>query len=97
MSLDPSLTSSYADPNLLSAFEAMWTSPPVTIPLRGLRLQRLFPRPAKRPDKRAEATYLAAWYQTEQQGLRRPRNPSAVGSQRVTNAAQVVPFQSVGT
>lgn len=63
-----SLTTPYADPDLLSAFEAMWTSPPVTIPLRGLRLQRLFRRPAKRPDKRAEATYLAAWYQIEQQG-----------------------------
>jgi hypothetical protein len=37
----------------------------------------LFQRPAKRPDKRAEATYLAAWYQIEQQGLRRPRNPNA--------------------
>ena len=62
-----SLTTPYADPNLLSAFEAMWTSPPVTIPLGGLRLQRLFQRPARRPDKRAEAAYLAAWYQIEQQ------------------------------
>jgi len=62
-----SLTTPYADPNLLSAFEAMWTSPPVTIPLGGLRLQRLFQRPARRPDKRSEATYLAAWYQIEQQ------------------------------
>jgi hypothetical protein len=73
-----SLTTSYADPDLLSAFEAMWTSPPVTIPLRGLRLQRLFRRPAKRPDKRAEATYLAAWYQIDEQGLQRPRNPKTV-------------------
>jgi hypothetical protein len=86
-----SLTTPYADPNLLSAFDAMWTSPPVTIPLRGLRLQRLFQRPAKRPDKRAKATYLAAWHQIEQQGLRQPRSP------RVTNAAQVVRLQSVGT
>src|SRR6516165_5269412 len=62
-----SLTTPYADPNLLSAFEAMWTSPPVTIPLRGLKLKRLYQPPAKRPDKRAEAAYLAAWYQIEQQ------------------------------
>jgi hypothetical protein len=63
-----SLTTPYADPDLLSAFEAMWASPPVAIPLRGLGLQRLLRRPAKRPDKQAEATYLAAWYQIEQQG-----------------------------
>jgi hypothetical protein len=69
-----SLTTSYADPNLLSAFEAMWTSPPVTIPLRGLRLQRLFRRPAKRPNERAKAAYFAAWYQIEQQGLRSDRS-----------------------
>jgi hypothetical protein len=60
-----SLTTPYADPNnLLSAFEATWTSP-ITVPLRWLPLQRLFQRPAKRPDKRAEAAYLAALYQTE--------------------------------
>jgi hypothetical protein len=64
-----SLTTPYADPDLLSAFEAMWTSPPIAIPLKGLMLQRLFPRPAKRPDKRAEAHYLAAWHQIEQQDL----------------------------
>jgi hypothetical protein len=96
-----SLTTSYADPNLLSAFEAMWTSPPVTIPLRGLRLQRLFRRPAKRPDKRAEAAYLAAWYQIEQEGLRQPPKAGAQGTARLRRreryAAQVARFQSVGT
>ena len=46
----------------------MWTSPPVAIPLRDLKLKRLYLPPAKRPDKRAEAIYLAAWYQIEQQG-----------------------------
>jgi hypothetical protein len=60
-----SLTTPYADPDLLSAFEAMWTSPPIAIPLRGLGLRRLFERPTKRPDKRAKATYLAAWYGQE--------------------------------
>jgi hypothetical protein len=62
-----SLTTPYADPDLLSAFEAMWSCPPIAIPFRGLRLMRLFQRPAKRPDKRAEAAYFAAWYQIEQQ------------------------------
>ena len=96
-----SLTTSYADPELLSAFEALWSAPPIPIPFRGLRLKRLFQHPAKRPDKRAEATYLAAWYQIEQQGLRRPRNPNAVAQvtarlrrrERLTeSAAQVVDF-----
>jgi hypothetical protein len=73
-----SLTTPYADPDLLSAFEALWFAPPISIPFRGLRLRRLYLPPAKRPDKRAEAAYLAAWYQIEQQGLRRPRNPKAV-------------------
>jgi hypothetical protein len=73
-----SLTTPYADPNLLSAFEAMWSAPPIAIPFRGLRLKRLYLPPAKRPDKRAEAAYLAAWYQIEQQDLRRPHNPNAV-------------------
>jgi hypothetical protein len=63
-----SLTTPYADPNLLSAFEAVWTAPPIAIPFRSLSLRRLFERPAKRPDKRAEAAYLAAWYQIEQEG-----------------------------
>ena len=48
------------------------------IPLKDLKQKRLYLPPAKRPDKRAEAIYLAAWYQIEQQGLRRPRNPNAV-------------------
>jgi hypothetical protein len=65
-----SLTTSYADPDLLSAFEAMWTCPPIAIPFRPLKLRRLFQRRAKRPGKRAEAHYLAAWYQIEQQDLR---------------------------
>ena len=65
-----SLTTSYVDPELLSAFEALWTSPPVPIPIRPLRLRRLFERPAKRPGKRAEAHYLAAWYRDEEQDLR---------------------------
>jgi len=73
-----SLTTLYADPNLLSAFGAMWSAPPIAIPFRGLGLMRLYQPPAKRPDKRAEAAYLAAWYQIEQQGLRRPRNPKSV-------------------
>jgi len=96
-----SLTTPYANPDLHTAFDAMWTSPPFTIPLRGLRLQRLFQRPAKRPDKRAEATYLAAWYQTEQQGSR--SDPDAAVQvrarlrQRVRNATQVVRSQSVTT
>jgi hypothetical protein len=98
-----SLTTPYADPNLLSAFEALWSAPPVPIPYRGLRLRRLFQRPAKRPDERAKVAYLAAWYQIGQQGLRRPRNPNAVAQvtarlrRRERNAAQVVRFQSVGT
>jgi hypothetical protein len=71
-----SLTTPYADPNLLSAFEGMWCGPPMPIPLKGLKLKRLYLPPAKRPNKRAEAAYLAAWYQIEQQGLR--RNPNAV-------------------
>jgi hypothetical protein len=58
-----------ANPDLLSAFEALWSAPPIAIPIRGLRLRRLFQRPAKRPGKRAEAHYLAAWYQTEQSDL----------------------------
>lgn len=65
-----SLTTSYADPELLSAFEALWTSPPIAIPFRGLRLKRLFQHPAKRPDDRAKAAYFAALYQVEQQDLR---------------------------
>ena len=73
-----SLTTPYADPNLLSAFEAMWSAPPIAMPFKNLKLKRLYLAPAKRPDKRAEAAYLAAWYQIEQQGLRRPRNPNAV-------------------
>jgi hypothetical protein len=48
------------------------------IPLKGRKQKRLYLPPAKRPDKRAEATYLAAWYQIEQQGLRRLHNPNAV-------------------
>jgi len=60
-----SLTTSYADPNLQSAFEALWSTPPVAIPFRGLRLQRLFQRPAKRPDALVRAAYLAAWYGQE--------------------------------
>jgi hypothetical protein len=64
-----SLTTLYADPDLLSAFEAMWAAPPVAIPFKDLKLKRLYQPPAKRrPDKRAEATYLAAWYQIEQEG-----------------------------
>ena len=62
-----SLTTPYADPNLLSAFEAMWSAPPIAIPFKYLKLKRLYQPPAKRPDKRAEAAYLAAWYQIEQQ------------------------------
>jgi hypothetical protein len=64
-----SLTTSYADPDLHSAFEAMWTCPPIAIPLKGLALRRLFERPAKRPDERARAAYFAAWYQIQQQDL----------------------------
>jgi hypothetical protein len=60
-----SLTTSYADPDLLSAFEAMWSAPPIAIPLKGLALRRLFERPAKRPDERARAAYFAAWYGQE--------------------------------
>jgi hypothetical protein len=60
-----SLTTPYADPELLSALEALWSAPPVAIPFRGLRLQRLFQRPAKRPDPRARAAYFAAWYGQE--------------------------------
>ena len=37
------------------------TCPPITIPLRQLRLQRLFKRPSRRPDERAKANYFAAW------------------------------------
>ena len=73
-----SLTTPYADSNLLSAFECMWCGPPMPVPLKGLKLKRLCLPPAKRPDKRAEAAYLAAWYQIEQQGLRRTPNPKAV-------------------
>jgi len=64
-----SLTTLYADPELLSAFEALWSAPPIAIPLRGLRLRRLFQRPAKRPDALARARYLAAWYRDEQRDL----------------------------
>jgi hypothetical protein len=63
-----SLTTPYADPNLLSAFDAMWSAPPIAMPFKNLKLKRLYQPPAKRPDKRAEAAYLAAWYQIEQQG-----------------------------
>ena len=62
-----SLTTLYADPNLLSAFDALWSAPPIPIPFKYLKLKRLYQPPAKRPDKRAEAAYLAAWYQIEQQ------------------------------
>ena len=62
-----SLTTPYADPHLLSAFEGMWCGPPMPIPIIGLKLKRLCLPPAKRPDKRSEAAYLAAWYQIEQQ------------------------------
>jgi hypothetical protein len=61
------LTTPYADPNLLSAYEAMWSAPPIAMPFKNLKLKRLYLAPAKRPDKRAEAAYLAAWYQIEQQ------------------------------
>jgi len=73
-----SLTTPYADPHLLSAFDAMWSAPPIAMPFKNLKLKRLYLAPAKRPDKRAEADYLAAWYQIEQQGLRRTPNPKAV-------------------
>src|SRR6516165_3584956 len=73
-----SLTTPYPDTDLLSAFEATWSAPPIAMPFKNLKLKRLCQPPAKRPDKRAEAAYLAAWYQIEQQGLRRPRNPKAV-------------------
>src|SRR5262249_3687461 len=69
-----SLTTPYADPNLLSAFKAMWCGPPMPIPLKGLKLKRLYLPPGKRPDKRSEAAYLAAWYQIEQRGLRSDRS-----------------------
>jgi hypothetical protein len=46
-------------------FPSYCVSPPVAIPLKGLKLKRLYLPPAKRPDKRAEAAYLAAWYQIE--------------------------------
>jgi hypothetical protein len=69
-----SLTTLYADPNLLSAFEAMWSAPPIAMPFKNLKLKRLYQPPAKRPDKRAEAAYLAAWYQIEQRGLRSDRS-----------------------
>ena len=69
-----SLTTTYADPNLLSAFDAMWSAPPIAMPFKNLKLKRLYLRPAKRPDKRAEAAYLAAWYQIEQRGLRSDRS-----------------------
>jgi hypothetical protein len=69
-----SLTTPYADPNLLSAFEAMWSAPPIAMPFKNLKLKRLCQPPAKRPDKRAEAVYLAAWYQIEQRGLRSDRS-----------------------
>jgi hypothetical protein len=65
-----SLTTSYADPELLSAFEALWTSPPIAMPFTALRLKRLFQHPAKRPDDRAKAAYFAALYQVGQQDLR---------------------------
>jgi hypothetical protein len=74
-----SLTTSYADPELLSAFEAMWSAPPIALPFKGLRLRRLFQRPAVRPDQRAVADYFAAWYQVLQDDHepidRRARNP----------------------
>ena len=101
-----SLTTPYADPNLLSAFEAMWSAPPIAMPFKNLKLKRLYQPPAERPDKRAEAAYLAAWYQIELKGLRRPRNPNAVGQvtthlrrrERLTHSdKRVVRFQSVGT
>jgi hypothetical protein len=64
------LTSLYrGSADLLSAFEAMWTCPPIAIPFRGLRLQRLFRRPAKRPPELPRARYLAAWHQVEQPDL----------------------------
>jgi hypothetical protein len=69
-----SLTTPYADPNLLSAFDAMWSAPPIAMPFKNLKLKRLYQPPAKRPDKRAEAAYLAAWYQIEQRGLRSDRS-----------------------
>ena len=91
-----SLTTPYADPDLLSALEAMWSAPPIAIPFKGLRLKRLYLPAAKRPDKRAEATYLAAWYQIEQQSFRRPRN-----RKRLDKVPNVVPmsadFSNVGT
>jgi hypothetical protein len=69
-----SLTTPYADPNLLSAFEAMWSAPPIAMPFKNLKLRRLYQPPAKSPDKRAEAAYLAAWYQIEQRGSRSDRS-----------------------
>jgi hypothetical protein len=89
-----SLTTPYADPDLLSAFEALWSAPPIPIPFRGLRLKRLYLPPAKRPGKRSEAAYLAAWYQIEQQGLGRLRNPNAVA--HVTIEPIVVRQRKVG-
>jgi len=69
-----SLTTPYADPNLLLAFEAMWSAPPIAMPFKNLKLKRLYLAPAKRPDKRAEAAYLAAWHQIEQRGFRSDRS-----------------------
>ena len=77
-----SLTTPYADPNLLSAFEAMWSAPPIAMPFKYLKLKRLFQRPAKRPNERAKAAYFAAWYQIEQQDLRRRRDPNAARLRR---------------
>ena len=51
----------------IERLEALWSAPPVAMPFKNLRLKRLYLAPAKRPDKRAEAGYLAAWYQIEQQ------------------------------
>jgi hypothetical protein len=65
-----SLTTPYADPNLLSAFEDMWSAPPIAIPFKYLKLKRLYQPPAKRPGERAKAHYLAGWHRDEEQDLR---------------------------
>ena len=67
-------TSNEPDKLVDEAIRLQWVSvslgddvPPIAIPFKDLKLKRLYLPPAKRPDKRAEAAYLAAWYQIEQQ------------------------------
>ena len=63
------LATTIASPlELVGSLEALWSAP-IAIPLKWLKLTRLFQSPAKRPGEMDRARYLARWYSTDQTDL----------------------------